>query len=274
MPTVRAPTSREMRATTGAAPVPVPPPAPAVMNTMSAPLSSALSSSYCSSAALRPMSGSAPAPRPRVASLPMCTRVGALDCSSDCTSVLTAMNSTPSTWASIIRSTAFTPAPPTPITRSTGSRCRGEVGRWISSTGSWRRGAVVALHDVLGDVGGEDRPQALLRRGDALVARRRALLARKRAPPAWDATRGGGARARSRAGAWGACASGVNSRRAAGVRSTGSRVVLARRTRTRALRTRRPPRPRSNGRARPGGPPSCSRAYRLPCPRTSFASWR
>ncbi len=40
--TVSAPTSREMRATTGAAPVPVPPPAPAVMKIMSEPFSSAL----------------------------------------------------------------------------------------------------------------------------------------------------------------------------------------------------------------------------------------
>ena len=39
MPTVRAPISRAMRATIGAAPVPVPPPEPAVMNTMSEPLS-------------------------------------------------------------------------------------------------------------------------------------------------------------------------------------------------------------------------------------------
>ena len=38
MPTVSAPISREMRATMGAAPVPVPPPEPAVMNTMSEPL--------------------------------------------------------------------------------------------------------------------------------------------------------------------------------------------------------------------------------------------
>ena len=36
-------------------------------------------------------------------------------------SVLTAMNSTPSTSASIMRLTALTPAPPTPTTRSTGS---------------------------------------------------------------------------------------------------------------------------------------------------------
>ena len=37
MATVSAPTSRAIRATTGAAPVPVPPPSPAVTNTMSDP---------------------------------------------------------------------------------------------------------------------------------------------------------------------------------------------------------------------------------------------
>ena len=37
MPTVSAPTSRAMRATTGAAPVPVPPPEPAAMKIMSEP---------------------------------------------------------------------------------------------------------------------------------------------------------------------------------------------------------------------------------------------
>ena len=45
MPTVSEPSSRAMRATTGAAPVPVPPPSPAVMNTMSEPLSRALTRS-------------------------------------------------------------------------------------------------------------------------------------------------------------------------------------------------------------------------------------
>ena len=43
--TVSAPSSREMRATIGAAPVPVPPPAPAVMKIMSEPFSSALTRS-------------------------------------------------------------------------------------------------------------------------------------------------------------------------------------------------------------------------------------
>jgi hypothetical protein len=64
----------------------------------------------------------------------MWIRVGALDCSSDCMSVLTARNSTPSTCAAIIRSTALTPAPPTPTTRSTGSCLSGDDGWWI---GSW-----------------------------------------------------------------------------------------------------------------------------------------
>ena len=41
---------------------------------------------------------------------------------SDCVSVLSAMNSTPVTSASIMRLTAFTPAPPTPTTRSSGWR--------------------------------------------------------------------------------------------------------------------------------------------------------
>src|SRR3954452_13891394 len=70
----------------------------------------------------RPSSGFEPEPRPRVVSAPMWTRVSALDCSSDWTSVLTAMKSTPSTCASIIRLTAVTPAPPTPTTRSSGPR--------------------------------------------------------------------------------------------------------------------------------------------------------
>ena len=42
MPTVSAPSSRAIRATTGAAPVPVPPPSPAVTKTMSEPRSAFL----------------------------------------------------------------------------------------------------------------------------------------------------------------------------------------------------------------------------------------
>ena len=141
MPTVSAPTSREIRATTGAAPVPVPPPAPAVMNTMSAPLSRPFSSSYDSIADWRPSVGIGPgAETAGGVAADVHARGRADDCSSDCTSVLTAMNSTPSTCASIMRLTAFTPAPPTPTTRSTGSWVSGDDGWWIGSA-SIRRGA-------------------------------------------------------------------------------------------------------------------------------------
>src|SRR3954453_23574887 len=55
-------------------------------------------------------------------SVPICIVTVASDCCSDCASVLTAMNSTPRTSAWIIRLTAFTPPPPTPMTRSWGWR--------------------------------------------------------------------------------------------------------------------------------------------------------
>ena len=119
MPTVSAPSSRAIRATTGAAPEPVPPPSPAVTNTMSLPRSAFLIWSYASSAARRPMSGSAPEPRPCVSSRPMWIFVCASDICSCWMSVLTAMNSTCETPASIIRWSAFRPAPPTPTTRIT-----------------------------------------------------------------------------------------------------------------------------------------------------------
>ena len=128
MPTVSAPTSRAIRAITGAAPVPVPPPAPAVMKTMSEPFSSDLSLSYSSIAAIRPSSASAPEPSPRVTAAPMCTVTSAVLCCSDWRSVLTAMNSTPATPASTIRLTALTPAPPTPTTRSRGCEICARAG--------------------------------------------------------------------------------------------------------------------------------------------------
>ena len=67
IPTVRMFISRAAWAMTGAAPVPVPPPIPAVMNTMLvlSPMSS-FTSSRDSMAALRPTSGSDPAPWPPV----------------------------------------------------------------------------------------------------------------------------------------------------------------------------------------------------------------
>ena len=69
-PTVSAPTSRAIWAMIGAAPVPVPPPMPAVTKTMSAPWIASAISLTLSSAASRPFSGFAPAPRPRVISRP------------------------------------------------------------------------------------------------------------------------------------------------------------------------------------------------------------
>ena len=53
-------------------------------------------------------------------SAPICSVTCAALCCSDCASVLSAMNSTPPTSASIMRLTAFTPPPPTPTTRSCG----------------------------------------------------------------------------------------------------------------------------------------------------------
>ncbi len=63
-PTVSALISLAISAITGAAPVPVPPPMPAVTKTMSAPSSVFLISCLLSSAAMRPISGSPPQPRP------------------------------------------------------------------------------------------------------------------------------------------------------------------------------------------------------------------
>ena len=90
------------------------------MNTMSLPFSNDLMRSYSSIAAWRPSSGSDPAPSPRVTCGPMCRVMSAVDCCSDCRSVLMARNSTPWTSASTMRLTALTPAPPTPTTRMTG----------------------------------------------------------------------------------------------------------------------------------------------------------
>src|SRR5487761_178815 len=114
--TVSAPSSLARFATTGAAPLPVPPPNPEVTNTMSAPSSASRILSVSSSAALRPISGFAPAPKPLVSFVPSCNLVGACDIFSACKSVLAAMNSTPSTLARIMRFTALQPPPPTPMT--------------------------------------------------------------------------------------------------------------------------------------------------------------
>ena len=118
-PIVTAPSAFAISATTGAPPVPVPPPSPAVMKTMSEPFRASSISPRCSSAAWRPISGSLPAPRPRVRLRPMSSLRSASLMSSAWASVLAAMNSTLRSPASIMRLTALTPPPPTPTTLMT-----------------------------------------------------------------------------------------------------------------------------------------------------------
>ncbi len=116
MAMVSAPISRAISPISGAAPVPVPPPIPAVMKTRSVPSSTLRTSSAFSSIAPRPISGRAPAPRPRVSFFPIWILMLDLENLSACASVFTEMNSTPSRSSSIIRFTAFPPPPPTPTT--------------------------------------------------------------------------------------------------------------------------------------------------------------
>src|ERR1051325_5237799 len=113
---VSAPSSLARLAITGAAPVPVPPPRPVVTKIMSAPDNVWMMLSVSSSAAWRPMFGSAPAPSPFVSLWPICSFMAALALSSACRSVLATMNSTPPSPTSTMRLTALLPPPPTPIT--------------------------------------------------------------------------------------------------------------------------------------------------------------
>mmetsp|Transcript_15772 Transcript_15772/g.22528 ORF Transcript_15772/g.22528 Transcript_15772/m.22528 type:complete len:279 (-) Transcript_15772:297-1133(-) len=116
-PTVRHPHSfLAISATTGAAPLPVPPPIPLVTKIKSAPLHISLISSAFSIAALFPTSGFPPAPRPRVVWRPILSVFGARLLVRACASVLMAQKDTPSMRVSIMRLTAFPPAPPTPKT--------------------------------------------------------------------------------------------------------------------------------------------------------------
>jgi len=79
---------------TGAEPVPVPPPIPAVTKTISASDSSSRIRSSSSSAALRPISGLPPVPRPRVISSPIESAAARDYSCSAWMSVFTAMKST------------------------------------------------------------------------------------------------------------------------------------------------------------------------------------
>ena len=101
----------------GVAPVPVPPPRPAVRKTMSEPSRISRSFSVSSMAACLPCSGRPPEPSPLVSWWPIWILFGALFVVSAWRSVLTAMKSTPSIPASIIRLRALPPPPPTPMTR-------------------------------------------------------------------------------------------------------------------------------------------------------------
>ena len=126
-PTVRMPSSRAARDTTGEAPVPVPPPMPAVTNTMWAPVRWSRISSITSSAAARPTSGCEPAPRPSVTVTPIWMMRSARDLARAWASVLATTKSTPWSSASIMLLTALPPAPPTPktIIRGFNSRMSG-----------------------------------------------------------------------------------------------------------------------------------------------------
>mmetsp|Transcript_50551 Transcript_50551/g.105600 ORF Transcript_50551/g.105600 Transcript_50551/m.105600 type:complete len:313 (+) Transcript_50551:2002-2940(+) len=114
-PTVKQPISFATSATTGAAPDPVPPPIPAVTNTKSPAETASPMRSLLSSAALRPISGFPPAPKPLVNLAPILHVFGASERDKACASVFMDQNSTPSTQPTILL-TAFPPPPPTPIT--------------------------------------------------------------------------------------------------------------------------------------------------------------
>ena len=117
IPTVRIPMSLEMRAITGAAPVPVPPPIPAVMKTILVPSDSIFRiSSLLSSAAIFARSGLLPAPRPWVISRPNESLTGISERMSAWLSVL--HNTKVTSWMPSLYMwlTALPPPPPTPIT--------------------------------------------------------------------------------------------------------------------------------------------------------------
>src|SRR5574344_1680026 len=76
-------------------------------------------SSRLSSAALRPLFGSQPAPRPLVSLTPICTFTGDVDFFKACESVLTAINSTPDKLSLIICCSELPPPPPIPRIRIT-----------------------------------------------------------------------------------------------------------------------------------------------------------
>ena len=119
--TTRAPERLASSATIGAIPVPVPPPRPAVTNTRSAPPTIFVMTSLPASAQRRPVTGSPPAPSPRVMCLPTSSFCIALVWSRCCLSVLIATVTAPSTPMWVIRFIVLLPEPPHPQTRIRGS---------------------------------------------------------------------------------------------------------------------------------------------------------
>ena len=87
MATVKMPISFAAFAITGAAPVPVPPPIPAAINNISFPRIISFMMSILSSAALLPIFGSPPAPKPFAVFWPKIILFGVFDKESACLSV-------------------------------------------------------------------------------------------------------------------------------------------------------------------------------------------
>ena len=140
--------------------------------------------------------------------LPRWTVTSAVDCCSDCRSVLTAMNSTPGIPASTMRLIALTPAPPTPTTRITGACGRrvaevAAVGGLVAAVGR-----PVGVEDVVGEDPGEPLAGGGRLRHVVRLDLRRAPRARRRSgrrppaprprgPPGASARTGAARRARS-----------------------------------------------------------------------------
>ncbi len=101
------------------------------MKTMSDPSRASQIFSVSSTAACRPTSGLAPAPRPLVSLPPTWILIGARFARSAWRSVFTAMNSTPWTPDAIMREIALPPPPPTPTTLMRAP--------WTSSSANWMR---------------------------------------------------------------------------------------------------------------------------------------
>jgi hypothetical protein len=101
------------------------------MKTMSEPSRASQIFSVSSTAAWRPMSGLAPAPRPLVSLLPIWILTEARFVRRAWRSVFTAMNSTPWSPEAIMRETALPPPPPTPTTLMRAP--------WTSSSANWMR---------------------------------------------------------------------------------------------------------------------------------------